>query len=403
MKKHLLSILTICLTLMFFACSKDEAQPNNPNGEDPTKEQGSDNQSGEVPKGFELTSSQLCEQMKIGWNLGNTLESGIWNGWTGNHMSIETNWGNPKATQELINAVKAAGFNTIRIPVRWYLHADEDMNVKADWMARVKEVVDYAYKQDMFVLLNSHHDEWYDRVDEIAKDDAAICKKLETLWTQIATEFKDYDQKLIFEGFNEVINVSGGEANWGTPSTTMVNFVNLLNKTFVETVRKIEGNKYRTLILQGYACNPDQCMSKIVVPKDVVENRYIVEFHYYQPWDYCSIGEVYTYDKSQFDSKFIKISNYWKKKNIPVVMGEFGAILKYRETQKDKDLATRKQYMKDVVTAAKKYNIVPVYWDNGPSRLPDPDSSDGFYGLFDRNTYEVIDNYALSGMMEGIQ
>ncbi|MBQ7782854.1 MAG: cellulase family glycosylhydrolase, partial [Oscillospiraceae bacterium] len=103
------------------------------------------------------TSFDIVNDMKIGWNLGNSLDA------IGNGMGSETAWGNPKTTKKMIDDIKAAGFNTVRIPVSWGRHTDAAGTVDESWMKRVKEVVDYAYDNDMYVILNSHHDnEYYD-------------------------------------------------------------------------------------------------------------------------------------------------------------------------------------------------------------------------------------------------
>jgi aryl-phospho-beta-D-glucosidase BglC (GH1 family) len=152
-----------------------------------------------------MTAFEITENMKIGWNLGNTMDakaSDINGDLATAGVETETAWGCPKANQTLFDALKAKGFNTVRIPTTWFQHLDSDNNIDPAWMARVKEVVDYGIKNDMYIILNVHHENWINRKDLLnAYDD--IQPKLMKIWTQIATEFKDYDQHLIFECMNE--------------------------------------------------------------------------------------------------------------------------------------------------------------------------------------------------------
>ena len=143
------------------------------------------------------TAFEITEDMQIGWNYGNSLDAT-----GGSGLDTETSWGNPKATQEMMDAVKAKGFNTVRLPTTWYPHLDADNNIDPAWMARVHEIVDYAYNNDMYVILNVHHEEWINRAD-LGTAYNEISTKLKAVWKQIAEEFKDYDQHLIFEGMNE--------------------------------------------------------------------------------------------------------------------------------------------------------------------------------------------------------
>ena len=137
-----------------------------------------------------LTALELTADIRIGWNLGNTLDAT-----GGSGVTQETSWGNPKTTRELIQGVKDAGFNAVRIPTTWEKQMDENNVINAEWMARVKEIVDYAYDLDMYVILNMHHEEWH---QPYADKQGEITAKLNTCWTQIAEEFKGYDQHLIF-------------------------------------------------------------------------------------------------------------------------------------------------------------------------------------------------------------
>ena len=157
--------------------------------------------------GMEMTAQEWNKAVVMGWNLGNSMES----------SGGETAWGNPKTTKEMIHAVKEAGFNAIRIPVRWteQLSDETTMTVKPDWLARVKEIVDWCLDEDMQVIINTHHEAWLDRHPQKATQEKNN-QKLAALWTCIATYFRDYDQRLAFAGTNETISLNAdGSENWG--------------------------------------------------------------------------------------------------------------------------------------------------------------------------------------------
>jgi len=135
------------------------------------------------------TAQQVASQMNVGWNLGNTLEA----------ICSETAWGNPATNQQLINAVKAAGFNAIRIPVSWNCHiTDGSTNIPAAWTTRVKQVVDMAIAANMYVIINIHWDNGWLQDHVTFADQQAVNARQNALWTQIATTFRNYDQHLLF-------------------------------------------------------------------------------------------------------------------------------------------------------------------------------------------------------------
>ena len=161
-----------------------------------------------------ITSQQLVEDMTFGWNLGNTLDvcqaDRDGDGKINEHVEAgekvdETLWGNPKATKELFTSLKKNGVNAVRIPVTWRDHMDSDGNIDREWMDRVQQVVDYAYSQGMYVIINVHHDGGGDPkfgawiIEESQKDYNTFLKKYKNVWKQIAERFKNYSDYLIFE------------------------------------------------------------------------------------------------------------------------------------------------------------------------------------------------------------
>ena len=383
--------------------------------------------------GMESDAFALFKKIKVGWNLGNSLES--YNEGLENHMDAETSWGSPKTEKSMIDAVKATGFNAVRIPVRWYPHVTDQntmAEISSDWLNRVKEVVDYCIDNDMYVILNTHHEDWLES-HPLESEAETILTKERNLWRAIATFFKDYDERLIFSGTNEV------EINWAAPTAENLRAQNNFNQCFVDAVRSTGGkNYYRNLIIQTYATNPDYALPGYVngglkFPVDVVENRIAIEFHYYRPagfsyMDFADYAETVYYwgqDYIQYNKPgtsneqedyvnwlFGKIKKEWVDKGYPVVMGEYGVVTTPKNKTEDyfNDLAdTKKYYMKYITSAAKKNGIVPIVWDNGKVYNPpyNPfEQGKEFFGLFNRWYHMEVNLYSqpiIDGIMEGAQ
>lgn len=214
---------------------------------------------------------RLCENITIGWNIGNSLDALGWG------VGSETSWGNPVVAKELILKVKEAGFDAVRIPTTWCRHVDGDFNVDEAWFDRVQEVVDYAYDEGMYVILNAHHEDWYDPYESNLKD---ATKKMKKLWTQIATRFKDYGARLIFEGMNEP-RWRNTNFEWNGGNSEGRSAVNKLNEAFVKAVRATGGNnKYRALMIPTYAASASS-LDGFTVPDD---KSLIVSVHAYSPY-----------------------------------------------------------------------------------------------------------------------
>ena len=273
------------------------------------------------------TSFQITEEIKIGWNLANTFDS-----WDGIGLDSETSWGNPKTTEKMILDIKEMGFNAIRIPVSWAIHTQEG-RIDTEWLMRVKEVVNYAYDNDMYVILNSHHDDDYFDIGAcVASEDtyAANIKKMSNLWTQIANAFKDYDERLLFETMNEP-RAKNSEKEWLGGTSEEREVVYALNDAIVKAIRATGGNnEYRHILVPDYAanCNPS-ILKKMKLPDD---DRIIVSVHAYIPYSFAMDAngptEFSNSDKKEIDKLFKKLYKIFIRKGIPVIMGEFGAVNK---------------------------------------------------------------------------
>ena len=330
-----------------------------------------------------LTALEATRLMGNGINLGNTLEAcdnnvGIK---TNAPLSYETHWGQPKTTQAMIDGMKAAGFDTIRIPVAWMTNAthlyEGDYTIDADYMDRVEEVVRYARKAGMYVIINDHWDGgWYGMFgSESAETRALAMEAYKGMWQQIAERFRDYSDYLIFESANEEL---GGRFDENSPlycSDSVVTYLtdderyaltNEINQTFVDVVRATGGNNAtRFLLIAGYSTDINQtCDDRFQMPKDTVDSKLMVSVHYYDPWSYCGAssavsatkwGKVSDYE--YMDQQLAKMTKFTEA-GYGVVIGEYGA-LPCSDGLKDNTLA----YHTAFLDACTKYDLTNCLWD----------------------------------------
>lgn len=312
--------------------------------------------------------------MGVGWNLGNSLESiGPGN---------ETAWGNPVVTQQLIDAVKAAGFDTIRLPVAWSAFSNaSNFTIDPAWLNRVEEVVNYALNADMYVIMNEHWDGgWLNH--PFYGNQTSLNNRLSVMWAQIANHFEAYDNRLLFAGTNEVMN----EGDYGTPTQEYVDVQNSYNQTFVDAVRATGGNNAnRYLVVQGFNTNIDHTVNFFVVPTDTASNRLFVEVHYYDPYNFTlntgsnvtewpSTVETWA-NEPWVDSQFQKMKENFYDRGIAMILGEYGVVSRMGVSGHE---ASRIRWNQYITESAVSHGMVPVYWDNGFT-------GDGGMGLFDRN------------------
>lgn len=343
-------------------------------------------------------SGEIINNINAGWNLGNTLDS---NGdWITQYSSatpkdFETAWGNPQTTKHMIDSVKKAGFNAVRVPVTWSQHIDDSNGYKinSEWLARVKETIDYVIDNDMYCILNVHHDvggeSWLKASDSNVNANA---EKFTALWTQIANEFAGYDNRLMFEGFNEILDEDN---NWVYPGKSAGDAVNKLNQMFVDTVRKTGGNNPdRCIIVNTYAAGTGGSqLDDFVIPTDTAENALMVQVHYYSPGSYCTEiskdgneQSIWTENggKSLIDGTLYNLYDHFTGNGVPVIIGEFGAANKDNESD-------RAEWAGYIVENAKKYGIKCFWWDGGGKIEADTDY--GYYkgmSLYDRYNDEWV-------------
>ncbi|MDR7132013.1 aryl-phospho-beta-D-glucosidase BglC (GH1 family) [Algoriphagus sp. 4150] len=349
--------------------------------------------------GMSSNAVELAAKMKLGWNIGNTMEA----------PGGEDGWGNPMITEEYVKFVKQQGFNAIRLPVAWDWHHIVDRNTaKIDpvWMDRVKEVVGYCVNNDMYVLLNIHWDGgWLENNVTPAKKDSVNAKQ-KAYWEQIATAMRDFDEHLMFAGANEP-NVH---------DAVQMEVLHSYHQTFVNAVRATGGrNSYRVLVIQGPDTNIEKSHEMMNMPTDEIEGRMMAELHYYTPSQFCILAEdvswgnmVYywgngyhstiepdrnaTYgEEDDVVKSFGLAKQKFVDKGIPVILGEYGAYRRNNTQHVPLDLETHNNsvdhWIRYVTKKAIENGLIPFWWDTG--------------GALDRRLNTVKEQRTIDNIVEG--
>ncbi|WP_224772837.1 glycoside hydrolase family 5 protein [Pelagicoccus enzymogenes] len=362
--------------------------------------------------GMEKVAPQIAGQIQAGWNLGNTMEATWWEGATPDPLTGETIWGNPIVTKELIQLVKQSGFQAIRIPCSWNQYSDPaTAQIDPVWLARVEEVVRYCVDADLYILLNIHWDGgWLER-NVTPEQEEAVNHKQRAFWQQIATHFRDFDQRLLFASANEP----------HVETAQQMDVLDRYHQTFVDTVRATGGrNACRTLVVQGPITDierTEQLMDPL--PSDTVPNRLMVEVHYYTPYNFALMTQDESWGKQSYywganyhsttdptrnatwgeeallDDFFGRMKSKFVDHGIPVLLGEFAAIRRSHLTGDDLELhlASRAYYHNYVSEKANELGLIPFYWDTGT--LGNHGS-----GIFDRSDNTVFDTQLLEALTE---
>ena len=337
---------------------------------------------------------EFTQNMRLGWNIGNTLDATDDSGVLADDLSLESACVGPKKTPELINSMKPAGFNTILVPISWHYHVVENYTVYEPFMNRINEVVDYVIANDMYCIINIHHDidkDYYYPDNEHLESSQ---KYTEAIWKQLSQRFADYGDQLIFEGINEPrLKGTGLEWTGNTNSekgVEAIECINKLNQTFVDTVRASGGNNAeRYLMVPGYAAAPDGALTELFkLPDDTADNRIIVSVHAYTPYNFAlqEVGgggstEAWSMDDpastSPINDFMDRLYEKFISKGTPVVIGEFGA------RNKKENLQARVDFAAYYVAAARDRGITCCWWDNNAFFGQGEN-----FGLFDRTGYK---------------
>ncbi len=348
--------------------------------------------------GVGSTAVQLASKIKIGFNIGNTLEA------TGG--KTETYWGNPKITKEFVAFVKKSGFNAVRLPASWDQYSDQaTAAIDAAWLNRVKEVVQYCVDNDLYVIVNIHWDGGWLENNVVPEKQAQNNAKQKAFWEQIATQLRDFDEHLLFASANEP-NVETAEQ-----MAVLLSY----HQTFIDAVRATGGkNANRVLIVQGPSTDIDKTTKFWTqMPTDSVKDKLMAEIHYYTPWNYTGMtkdeswGNQFFYwgkgfhsttdtahnptwgEEDTVDQQFKLMKTQFVDKGIPVVVGEFGTGVRKNLTGADLKLHLdgRAYYFNYIVKQATANGLLPFYWDVGD--------------LLNRNTNTVSDQQALDALIQG--
>ena len=369
MKNKVVSKLaaSIAAALLFLACANSASSSSSSS---------SSSSKSEIPD--IAVSLSPANSWGSGWNLGNTLDANYKENKNNLGLSTETSWGMPETTEEMIKAVAAKGFKTIRIPVSWHNHITESSGHKIDqeWLSRVKTIVDWSLAAGMNAIINIHHDNLTEEQmsttygfcvpennDELKNQSKTYIKDI---WTQVADYFKDYGDNLIFELLNEPRAV-GTDYEWYTPSGMESNVAaaNVIIKEYeqaaLDAIRYSGGNnESRYVMVPPYAASPDMTNSWSL-PTDSASGKLIVSVHAYTPYDFC-MGDDTTFTsahKNNIEGWLFsdKIKEPFLSKNIPVIIGETSASDKGNSGERNK-------WAKCFFGAAKNLNVSCILWDN---------------------------------------
>lgn len=324
----------------------------------------------------ELTAIEVAKRMGNGINLGNTMEAyGHMDPGVGQDTQVyETLWGQPVTTKEMVAGMKASGFDSIRVPVAWtnaMNFESGDYTIGADYLDRVEEIVNYAIDADMYVIINDHWDgSWWGMFGSATEETRTEAMELyTTMWTQIAERFADYPEQLIFESGNEELGSRLNDVDVCKDSGALsedecYETTNLINQTFVDTIRKSGGNNAeRFLLIAGYDTNiAKTCDDRFQMPTDTAENKLLVSVHYYDPWTFCGTDSVTMWGSEKeyqaMNEAFAKLTKFTEQ-GYGVVIGEYGALTMSDGTYKESTVV----YTENLLNNCDLYGYCPMLWD----------------------------------------
>lgn len=352
-------LILILILSLIFACSNSDPEvttiPSNPDGQQQEEESTDDDAMGvEEISGTirNISSFELVAEMGIGWNLGNSFD--VTN-------RDKTLWGNPLPSKEIIDQVHQLGFRTLRVPVTWDFHLGDTapFALEEAYLDEVQRVVNYGLLNDMFVILNTHHEEEW--AGPVPANEEEVSARLSNLWTQIAERFRNYGDKLIFEPLNEP-RVIGSPNEWNGGTAAERATLNELHRVSHEAIRATGGNNTnRHLLISTYAASTvTAAMNDLVIPNS--DPNVIVSLHTYFPFLFALEGQIpwgTESDKEDLRQEFDRIRNKWiVEEQRPIILGEWGAV-----TQNS--LQQRLEYAEFYVTEALQRDLLPIVWDDG--------------------------------------
>lgn len=324
----------------------------------------------------ELTALEVAKLMGNGTNLGNTMEAygHVDLGTTAKVSAYETYWGQPETTQEMINGMKEAGFDSIRIPIAWTNAMDfesGDYTIGEAYLDRVEEIINYARNASMYVIINDHWDgSWWGMFGSSEKEDQEAAMEMYiSMWTQIAERYKDYSDYLIFESGNEELGDRLNDIDICKDSGNLsedecYDTTNKINQTFVDTIRSTGGNnEQRFLLIAGYNTDIDKtCDERFIMPADTAKDKLLVSVHYYTPWSYCGTASVENWgtvkDYEEQNTLLGKLTKFTEQ-GYGVIIGEYAVIPAKEGTIKENTV----DYVNNFLDNCDLYGYVPMLWD----------------------------------------
>lgn len=345
----------------------------------------------------DITPKKLLSEVVFGLNLGNTLDAYCTDNMGKDDYDItsETCWGNVKTHEGIFTTLMDNKFNIFRLATTWTGHFSEgpEYKIHEAWLKRVREVVDYAYNNGAYVILNTQHETWNYAFNDNYENAKIITEKL---WTQIAEEFKDYNEHLIFESFNEPRKV-GDPVEWNGGDEEGWNVVNKLNDIFTKTVRKTGGNNEKRILmvpLYAAACN-EKTIKNFVYPEG--DDKVIADIHAYLPYNFALNPGPEATDKFteegrvELDTCLALIKERFVDQDLPVILGEFGA------QNRNGNIEDRARWAEYYVKNASAMGIPQLWWDNG---IFEGEGVERF-GLIDRKTDKIVYPSIVAAMQRG--
>lgn len=348
---------------------------------------------------------QFALSMGIGWNLGNNFDAHY------DCESGETRWGNKEVTEQTFKALSKAGFRSVRIPITWMGHMGPapTYTIEKGWLDRIAEVVGWAKKAGLKVIINIHHDgfgasdtpskgcHWINLPAAVASEEvnSRIKQQLTMVWMQIGRRFAAEGDYLIFETLNEIQDGNWGNLEKMERAEDQFRILNEWNQVCVSAIRAAGGqNETRYIGVPGYVTSPDLTVNHLVLPEDVVEGRLMVAVHSYDPWDFAGSATYGEWghtgknmapgsEEEAYVGMLNRLYNMYVRRGIPVYFGEFGAVRRANPA----DEPFRLYYLRYVCKAMRDRRIPALYWDNGTAKM----GADGF-GIIDHHTGRYISN-----------